>query len=259
MDEFLAASLSFPTVVFTVLLLISLVYWLLVIIGALGLDMLDADHGGDAGHVDLHHGDVGHGDVGHGDVGHADAHAHADAHGHADADGHAHGHNGEGLGALPTLLWVLKLNAVPMTIVLSLVFFWSWLACHLGTHFVIGYGAHWGIELAWLTGAVVLALPLTSLSVRPIAPLFRSRPAARKAALVGQIVMVDTSRVDGRFGNARAEDGGAGLIVEIRCEAANSLTRGDRALVVSYDDARDVYEVTPIDDIIPSDKPARRE
>ena len=96
MDDFLAASLSFPTVVFTVLMLITMAYWLLVIVGAMGLDVLDFDHD-HAGGADGHGGDGGT------DV---------------DVD---HGHSGEGLGVLPTLLWVLKLNSVPMTIVLSLM------------------------------------------------------------------------------------------------------------------------------------------
>jgi hypothetical protein len=245
MDEFLAASLSFPTVVFTVLLLVAVGYWLLVILGTIGLDVLDFDHGGgeaagaDAGgHVDLDHGADGHGADGH------------DAH-------HDHGHSGEGLGLLTTLLWALKLDTVPMTIVLSLVFFWAWLASHLAMHYVVGYEAHWSIEVGLFVAAIAVALPLTSLSVRPIVPLFRSHPGQRRAALLGKVVTVDTSVVDAGFGTAKAEDGGAGLIVQIRCDVPNSLKRGDRALVLSFDEAREVYEVTPIDDLIPIDKSTR--
>jgi hypothetical protein len=236
MDDFLAASLSFPTVVFTVLLLIAMAYWLFVIIGAIGLDALDFDH--DTGGTG---GDAGDG-ADHGDADHGDAH---------------HGHSAEGLGLLPTLLWVLKLNQVPMTIVLSSVFFWSWLVCHLSMHYVVGYEAHWSIEVGLFVGALAFAFPLTSLALRPVAPLFRSPPAQRRAALIGKIVNVDTSQVDSNFGTAKAEDGGAGLIVQIRCESANTLKRGDRALVLSFDEAREVYEVTPIDDLIPSDKNTR--
>src|SRR5687768_15252132 len=98
MDDFLAASLSFPTVIFTVLMLIALAYWLFGIIGAIGLEALDFHH--DAGGAHGHGGDAaGHGDVDHGHSDHGD---------HGDADAH-HGHSAEGLGLLPTLLWVLKL------------------------------------------------------------------------------------------------------------------------------------------------------
>lgn len=237
MDEFLAASLSFPTVIFTVLLGIAAVYWVLVIVGALGLDVLDADGGGGhAGHADIGHGDVGHVHVGHahGDVGHP---------GYHDVDS----------SPLVSLFVTLKLDALPLTVSLSLVFFWGWLISHLSSHYLLTTDRHWGLELALLLAALLLALLLASLVARPISPLFRSESGARRSALVGKIVTIDTSRVDARFGNATAEDGGAGLIVQVRCEHANKLTRGDRALVVSYDEARETFEVTPIDDLLPSD------
>lgn len=241
MDDFLAASLSFPTVVFTVLLMVAMGYWLLVIIGTIGLDVLDLDHSG-PDHVG-HHVEVDHGGHTHGGDG-------PDLH-------HPDGHTGEGLGVLPTLLWVLKLNTVPMTIVLTLVFFWGWLMCHLAMHYVVGYHAHWSIELGLFAGALALALPLASLSVRPIAPLFRTHPGQRRAALLGKVVTIDTSVVDDGFGVAKAEDGGAGLLVQVRCDTPNSFKRGDRALVLSFDEEREVYEVAPIDDLIPLDKSTR--
>ncbi|MBC8074011.1 MAG: glycine zipper family protein [Deltaproteobacteria bacterium] len=232
MDEFLAASLSFPTVVFTVLLGIAAVYWVLVIIGALGLDVLDADGGG---------GHAGHADVGHGDVGHV----------HGDA---AHpGYHDVDSSPLVSLFVTLKLDSLPLTVSLSLVFFWGWLISHLSSHYLLAADRHWGLELALLLVALLLALLLASLVARPISPLFRSESGARRSALVGKIVTIDTSRVDASFGNATAEDGGAGLIVQVRCESTNRLTRGDRALVVSYDEARETFEVTPIDDLLPSD------
>lgn len=233
MHEFLVESLSFPTAVFTVLLGIMAGYWLLVILGALGIDMLDADHG-DGGHAGHGHGDVGHGDAGH---------SLGDGHFHADP------------GIFGTLLGTLKLNAVPTTIVVSLIVFWGWLFAHVVGHNFQFFHANWFMELALLLAAFFAGVLVTALAVRPIAPLFRTNPAARRSALVGKVVMIDTSRVDQQFGTARAEDGGAGLIVEVRCDPGNRLGRGDRALVVSYDDAREVYEVTPLQDILPSDAP----
>lgn len=242
MHEVLAESLSFPTVVFTVLLGIAAVYWLLVIIGALGMDMLDADHGhGEAGHVHVEAGDVGHGD------------ASGDA-AHSVGDGHVV-HSTDDAGVFGTLLITLKLNAVPTTIVVSLISFWGWLVTHLASHHIAISHSSWFTELLLLVCAFIVAVLLTSLAIRPIAPLFRTNPAARRSALVGKVVTIDTSRVDAEFGSARAEDGGAGLIVQVRCESANRLARGHRALVVSYDEAREVYEVTELGDILPNDAP----
>lgn len=250
MDDFLAASTSFPTVVFTVLLLITLVYWLFVIIGAVGIDALDVDlhhHGAVDGVADgaAHAGDG---------LEHADVHA--DAHGHVHADAP---HVGEAVGSAPLLLSMLRFDPVPMTIVVTMVVLWAWLICNLSMHYLVGYDAHWSIELGLFAGALVLAFPLANLSVRPLAPQFRSTTAPNRAALVGKIVDVDTSYVDASFGVARSEDGGAGLLVQIRCDPPNPLTRGQRALVLRHDEERDIYEVTPIDDLILSEHGTRRD
>ena len=46
MQEFLDAVLSYPTVFFTVLLAAAFMYWVLVIVGAMGIDVLDIDFEG---------------------------------------------------------------------------------------------------------------------------------------------------------------------------------------------------------------------
>ncbi len=238
MDEFFAASLSFPTVVFTVLLGIALVYWVLVIIGALGLDSLDFGDGG-------HGGDIGHGDVGHGDAGHGDG-----------GDG---GHDGHSHGFLGTLLGALRLDAVPTTIVVSLIFFFGFLLSELSTYYLLGGTRNWLLETLVLVAVFVVAVLLTAVAIRPLAPVFHTHSAARRSGLVGKVVTIDTSRVDAGFGAARAEDGGAGLIVQVRCDPPNELARGARALVVSYDEAREVYEVTALGDLVsPDGGPAPR-
>lgn len=221
MQDFLTEMLSFPTVVFTVLLGIATVYWLLVIFGALGLDVLDADHGGH---------DVAHG--GH-DVGHGDAHH----------EGHP--------GFIGWLLGPLKLDAVPVTLVVSLIAFFGWLISHFSGHYLAASHSSWLTEVGLLIAAFVLGVLLTAFVVRPLAPIFRTNPGAHRIALVGKVVTIDTSRVDATFGMARAEDGGPGLIVQVRCDTENELTRGHRALVVSYDEAREVYEVASLGDILP--------
>jgi Protein of unknown function (DUF1449) len=243
MHEVLVESLSFPTVVFTVLLGIATVYWILVVAGALGMDMLDADSGGH----DVGSGDVGHGDAGHGDAGHGGADA-----GGAQGDG---SHIGHDAGIFATLLGTLKLDAVPTTIVVSMIVFWGWLITHFASHFVVSSHQSWVTEFLLLVAAFVVAVVITSIAIRPIAPLFRTNPAARRSALVGKVVVIDTSRVDAEFGMAKADNGGAGLIVQVRCETSHRLGRGRRALVVSYDEVREVYEVTPLEDILPSDAP----
>lgn len=245
MTEFLATTFSFPTVIFTVLLAVCCAYWLMVIVGALGIDALDIDFDGLDGAAD----------------GAAEGAAEGIAEGategatKAAAEGVA-----EGASFLGTLFLTLKLRNVPMTLVLSVWLLFSWTltsvlqASVLPTMtFVPGWLGGSLIAL----GALAVSLPLTSVFVRPIGRVLKVEKPTSKKAIIGKIVKIDTTRVDTDFGSAKAEDGGAGLIIRVRCDTNNRLTRGSKALVVSYDAKRDAYEVTPVDDMLPSEA-ARR-
>lgn len=253
MEEFLSVSLSYPTVIFTGLLAAVFLYWVLVIVGAMGIDVLDVDAGGHEGVAEAAVEGV------------ADAAAEgvADAAAEGAADGVAHGadgSHGENLGLLGSVFYALRLRSVPATLVLSLVVLFGWILSWLGTRMLVhqlGLGPAWLMGTALLASSIIAAFLLTSLTVRPLASVIKVERRVSRRDLVGKVVRIDTSRVDGRFGVAKAENGGAGLIVQVRCDAAdNGLNRGANALVVSYDQAREVYEVVPIDDP-PSERSSR--
>jgi hypothetical protein len=236
MQHFLTSVLTYPTVVFTTLLGIAMCYWLLVIVGALGMDVL----GGAEGHEGAAEGDLGHGDAGH-DTGHADA-GH-DAHG---APGVAHGSTG--------LAGALKLRSAPLTVVISLVIFFAWVLS-LGATSALGavlapLGAIAGGSIV-LLASLVCAVLLTSFAVRPLAPLFRVNEGGSRRALVGKVcTIVTTGGVDDKFGQARLYDAGTEYTLRVRADVDSGLHRGDRALVVDYDDDRDAYVVEPMDEIV---------
>jgi len=242
MQEFLDATLSYPTVFFSVLLAGAFAYWILVIVGAMGIDVLDVDFDGASEGVA---------------EGAAEGAAEGVTEGVAEgaSEGAAEGAEGAvGDGLLAGVFYALKLRAVPLTLVLSLVIMFGWVMCFLGTRYFImdmGLGPTWLIGTALLASSIIIAFPITSVFVRPLAHVLKVEKPTSRRDLVGKVVRIDTSRVDGRFGVAKAEDGGAGLIVQVRCEAdENGLTRGSSALVLSYDSVREVYEVTPFDDIL---------
>ncbi len=241
MDELLPIVFSMPTLPWTCLVIASVVYWLTVILGALDLDVLggaDAKaHGlGDAGHS-------GHADLGHGDAGHA----------HGDA-GHDHGEVGLGDGAaakegvLAVLLSVLKLRSVPVTILLSFLGLYGWLISYLLSRHVAP-----GLPMPALAShAIVLAttfllsLLASSASIRPLAPLFRARQGTQHKELVGKVVRITTGRVDGKFGEAHLDDGGAGLQLQVRCADPDRLARDDEALILGWDAKTESFEVEPM-------------
>lgn len=243
--HFLAVALSFPSVVYTVLLGIALVYWVFVMIGAAHLDLLGDGVADGAGDGALDGIDGGHGDgAGHGDA--ADA-GDADG-GHADGDGgDAHG------GALSGLLASLKLRSAPATVVLSVLFLFSWLLSVLGMQAAAANLpadalslARFGIFLL----APLLSLPLTSIVVRPMARIFVPPVTTAKQDLVGKVCTVRTGTVTDRFGEGLLEDGGAGLVVRIRVDAGESVKRGDQVVILGYDDERQEFTVAPMEGLM---------
>lgn len=234
MDDFLALLFAWPTLPWTCLLLAALVYWVTVILGALDMDVL----GGADGHGHAHGADVGHGDVGHGhgaDAGHG--------HGEGLADGAAAKE-----GVLAMLLSALKLRSVPVTISLSLLALFAWivsfvLARHVGPLLPLPAVLTAGVELVL---SAVVGLLCTSVAVRPLAPLFRAKQGTRHDELVGKVVRVTTGRVDGKFGEAKLEDGGAGLQLQVRCADPDALARDDEALILGWNAETESFEVEPM-------------
>jgi hypothetical protein len=237
LNELVVASLQFPTVVFTIALGIVVVYWLFVLIGALDIDLF----GGDVD-VDVSGAAKGIGDVLTGGAkGGAEAlHAGGDAGGEigGDADGDLDGGG----------LWhVLGLGDVPVTISVSLITVLAWVGSLLATHY-LGIGG-W-LTLVVLVVAVVVALPIAALLIRPIAPVFAVREGKTNADYVGHVCTITTGRVDNSFGQATVEDGGTVLDIAVRCDPPGQLTRGDKALIIEFDGERQAYIVEPSNDVL---------
>src|SRR5690606_32120785 len=120
-------------------------------------------------------------------------------------------------GVLATLVSALRLKDAPVTVVLSFFSLFGWTLSGLAMLTLAPMFAlpAWMIGVPVLVGSIVVSLLLTSLVVRPLAPLFATRHAKRHAHLVGRVAVVSTGRVDATFGQATLEDGGAGLIIQV--------------------------------------------
>jgi hypothetical protein len=257
LTQFLAVALTFPCVVYTVLLGVALVYWVFVMIGAAHVDLL-GDGAADGALDGIDGG------------GHADPGLHlegADGPGlHLDgADGHgADGHGADGghahHGALSGILSSLKLRSAPATVVLSVLVLFAWLFSVLGMQAANAAFADVGslVRTAVLVLAPIVALPFTSLAVRPLAHVFVAPAVAARQDLVGKICTVRTGTVTDRFGEALVEDGGAGLVVRVRVDTGETLARGAQAVIVAYDPDRQEFTVAPMDGLL-DDEPARRQ
>lgn len=236
MSQLLHIALSFPTVVWTVLLGIALVYWMFVILGALDIDIIgDADLDGAAeGAME----------------GAAEGAMEGAAEGAMDGAGDAGDFELEG-GA--GILAALGLRKVPLTVSLSFLVLFSWIACLLVFFYAGGWlGAlpRWIVAPLLLVASLLLAIPLTAIASRPLGPLFKVHRAKRNADFIGSVCTVTTGRVDAKFGQALIEDGGDSLLVSVCCDRENTLSRNQKALIIDYDDRRQAYVIEPMDAVM---------
>lgn len=247
MNPFLESILAFPTVFFTILMGVILTYWLFVIIGAIGIDVLDGDvdlsAGAKAASGALEGGAKAVGGVFEG----------ADAHGHADHAGHDHDVDAHDAG----LFAALGFAGIPVTISFSFVVFASWTLSFLGRNAVFELLGSIVPSIVLSGGIFLLSLVLgtlvAALAVRPLHPIFITKKAPGRQELMGRVCTVNSGSVTQSFGHATFEDGGAGLILNIFCSKANQLKRGDQALILGYDPVRHVYEVEPVDWLLPEE------
>jgi hypothetical protein len=204
---------SFPTAVPTVLLAVLMIYWLMSIIGIVDL--------GDA------------------------VHAH---HGHLDGLDAAHGgHEVPDLHTLAGYLVALGLGGVPLSVVASILVFFTWLGTALLHNYVIAYlptdmlRVLSGIAVLLLTAA--LSIPIAARVIKPMRGLFVKHTARSNISLVGLECKIMTENVDPTFGRAEVANPGGGINIRVWASAPNALRKHSTAIIVAYDETTGQYEV----------------
>lgn len=202
METFIYTAFTFPTVVPTFLLALALLFWLVSLIGLFDADsLLDGLDGGDGGFAG-------------------------------------------GGGLLAALLWRFRLAGYPLTLVLTVVALFAWWLSYYTMFFLTPL-----LPWPWLRyPAGILLLPLVlyagawlaGKALLPLRALFVAKET-RARGFVGQTALVRTSSVDEHFGEATLDDGGAGLIVQVRSHTP--LAAGTRVVLLEFDAQDHVYYV----------------
>lgn len=202
MTEFLNTALTFPTLIYSVLLAFCTVYWLLAATGIVDIDAVD---------------------------------------GWLTTDGDT---------AEPSvvagMLAKLGLSGVPMMLVLTVLSFFGWLITYFVQLFLL---QHLPGSLRWIAGAgtlIVALLPgalVTSLLLRPLASVIaRLRPPVPPSVL-GRAGSVISPHADAGSGRAHFDDGGAGLILQVRALPGERFSRGDRVVLIEHLETDNTYRV----------------
>ncbi|MBN8757572.1 MULTISPECIES: OB-fold-containig protein [Variovorax] len=214
MGDFMGAVTGYPTAIYTVLLGVVVIYWVLAMLG-----MVDIEHSG----LDV---DVG-------------------VHTHADGDANDVGH-------LASYVVAFGLNGVPFSVAVSLLVLVSWTVCCLGGEWLLPLVPTLPLQLlagtVLLVASAVIAIPVTAVAIRPLRGLFVSHTAVSNAALVGQLCRVVTGVVNEKDGRAEVARRGASLNIRVWATAPNSLKRGSQALILEYDEVAGRYLIAAQDD-----------
>lgn len=205
MTSFYDAAISFPTAIYTTLLGVVMVYWLLALVGIVDFESTNLD---------------------------IDSDLHADAHVDEISD-------------LASYLVALGLNGVPFSVVFTLLTVFAWTVTCLAAMWLLPLVPTTLLRtvagLSVLVGGFGLALPLTARMIRPMRGLFVTHTAMSNAALVGQTCRVLTSSVDEKFGRAEVATRGAGVNIKVWAETPNGLSKGSTARILEHDAAGERY------------------
>lgn len=206
MGLFFSTILSFPTIIYTFLMCVALLFWGVAAVGLLDIDCLDFT--GHESHVGNH----------------------------LDIDSH----HLEG-GWFAGLLMKLGLDSVPVTIILTVLFFFSWVICYflqLFTSYVPLGILRFPVGIIILLFSVFPAAYLTGWSCKPVRIFFKKLQDEQQAIsakhIIGHVAVVRSGSVSDTFGEADFDDKGAGLILRIRADESSVLTRGDRVILIEY-------------------------
>lgn len=213
MNAFLEIILEFPTIIYSILLGVVFLYWIIAAFGLVDIDSFDLD-------MDL------------------------DADMDVDADVDV---NAEGAEGLAGLLVTWGLTGVPLTVVVSLLVMFSWLLTYFASYF--SFGLLGNNPIGYLIGAAVIcvsfaiSIPLTAKIIVPLRPIFRKAYAVEniEKVLLGRAVKIRSSRVDDSFGEAVFEEDGSPLILRVRSD--KPLKKGDIARIIEFREVDKTYLV----------------
>ena len=206
MLDLLHAAVSAPNIIPTALLVFVLVYWLVVILGAIDLDFFDID---------------------------------VEMEAEADVDGEL------SVSWLNHALAFFNLGQVPFMLFMTFWIVPVWVMAVLGNHYLENESLGFGLLLLVpiLIVGLFVAKFLTAPFVRLFGKL--DSDVAHNQSLIGRPCTVTSSASASRTGQARIVTNGAPLLLNVRTPDGLSMRRGDTALVIDYEPQRNVYLVEP--------------
>ncbi len=208
MNTFYEIISSFPTVIFTIPLGISVLFWIVSMFGIVTIDVLDFDLDGDIDAMDSEIAQEG----------------------------------------IAGVLSKLGLAGVPITIIISLISVIGWFVSYYGIYLLgpivpSVFPIEVLFELAVLVFSLFVAVYATALFIKPIRAVFKKLDVDETKHILGQIVIVRSSLVDKKRGEGFLNDGAAGLLLNIRAKGDDIFSKGDEVVPIEFFEETNTYRV----------------
>jgi len=202
MNQFHQTATSFPTLIYTILLMICMAFWLIGLLGFGGFDTIDIDIDADTG-------------------------------------------SPEGVAGF---LLRYNLNHVPFTIILTFFALFGWIFSFLIVVYLRPLIPTWILSFIFnivvLVGSAYISLLLTAQVIRPIRKLFITLNVDEKIYIVGQTAIIRSSQANHISGEALLNDGGAGILLNVRTSSEKEVfNKGDEVVVIEELTENNLYRV----------------
>ena len=79
--------------------------------------------------------------------------------------------------------------------------------------------------------------------IKPIRSLFKKLEADETKHILGQVVIVRSGTVNKNRGEALMNDGGAGLLLQIRATGNDEFVKGDEVVVIEQNKEKNLFRV----------------
>ena len=217
---------------FVIPICICIIYWMLMLIGLMDLEMVDSVLGFSDGA--------------------ADAGAEGATEGAVDGGGEGLEAAGEGLGVLASFLSFLNFGQAPATILITLFSFYMWLFANIVRVFfktptTVSTVVLLAIFASIFTSIFIVSCILTHFTGKPFKRLMAICTYHGGVHLIGKVCEVRSRIVTSKHGQAELLlEGSSPLMLHVICDHKNDLKKGNKAVIVDYEKDKDLYIIEPM-------------
>lgn len=220
MQELFDHSFSMINIVPTFLLFFSLVYWVIVMLGAIDLDFFDVD-------VDI------------------DTHIDVDANVDVDVDTNVDTHGHGNIGWFNSALAFFNLAEIPLMVFITFLAIPMWFISVVGNYY-LGI-TNIGFAVLLLIPNFIVSLFIAKFATMPFVKLFLKlkREETSTLSLTGSICKVILVATDDRMGQAEVKKDGSSILINTKSYNGQKINKGETALIIEYIEENKLFIIEP--------------